>query len=184
MDAPCHAEALLARFGSIAGVAGARTRDLADVLGAGSPVPSHIGAVRRLLHAGMREAVVRKPLDPADPVVLDYLIAHFTGMRHEEMLVLFGDSTGCFLDSETLVSGQSWEVAFAPVAVFRRAIELGATQLVLAHNHPSGVAAPSPFDIASTRRLVRDGGHLGIGLRDHLIVAGRAVFSMRQAGLL
>ena len=183
-DAPGHATALLARFGSIARVAAARTRELAEVLGKGSPLPVHIAAVRRLLHAGMREHVARRPLDTADPGLLQFVIAHFSGLQHEEMLALFGDANGCFLDHQTLAMGSSRRMEFDPSVLFRRACQVGAMQVVLAHNHPSGAATPSGDDLDSTRRVARDGRLLGITLRDHLIVSGNAVFSMHRAGLL
>lgn len=183
-DAPGQAAALLARFGSIAGVAGARKRELAEVFGAESPLPAHIAAVRRLLQAGLREHVVRQPLDPADPGLLVFVVAHFSGLKHEEMLALFADADGRFLDHQILAAGPSRRMEFAPSLLFRRAVALGAAQVVLAHNHPSGAAAPSKDDLASTRRIVHDGQLLGIALRDHLIVGGNTVFSMRRAGLL
>ena len=183
-EAPTHAIALLARFGSIAGVAAARTRELAEVFGAGSPLPECIAAVRRLLYAGLREEVVREPLDPTDTNFKRYLSAHFSGLRHEEMLAFFGDANGRFLDHQTLGTGSSKRIEFSAPVLFRRATALGAEQMLLAHNHPSGVATPSQADLVATRRVARDGALLGIVLLDHLIVAGSAVFSMKQAGLL
>lgn len=183
-EAPGHATALLTRFGSIAGVTAARTRELAEVFGAESPLPACIAAVRRLLHAGLREEVVRKPLDPADPNLRRYVSAHFSGLRHEEMLALFGDGGGRFLDHQTLAAGSSERIEFSSPVLFRRATAIGAEQVLLAHNHPSGEATPSNADLVATRRVARDGALLGIVLLDHLIVAGSAVFSMKQAGLL
>lgn len=183
-EAPSHAVALLARFGSIAGITTARTRELAEVFGVASPLPECIAAVRRLLYAGLREEVVRKPLDPADLNFRRYLSAHFSGLRHEEMLAFFGDANGRFLDHQTLGAGSSESISFSAPVLFRRATALGAEQVLLAHNHPSGVARPSDADLVATRRVARDGALLGIALLDHLIVAGSAVFSMKSAGLL
>lgn len=183
LDAAEHATALLARFGSISGIGAARVRELAEVFGPNSGLPTQIAAVRRLLAAGIREHVSRRPLDPADPALLNFVVTRFSGLKYEELLVMFGDDEGRFLDSETIGAGQT-RIEIAPARLFRRAIALSATQVILAHNHPSGSARPSEDDIAATRRIVRDGRLLGIILRDHLIVGGNAVFSMRNAGLL
>ena len=183
-EAPNHAAALLARFGSICAVAAAPRRELAEVFGKRSPLPDHIAAIRRLLHAGLREQVVRKPLNPDDPDLLRFVVAHFSGLRHEEMLALFGDAEGRFLDHQTLAAGSVQGMAFERPVLFRHAAALGARQIVLAHNHPSGRAAASADDIASTRRVASDCELLGIVLRDHLIVGGNSVFSMKRAGLL
>lgn len=176
--------ALLARFGSICAVAAAPRRDLAEVFGKTSPLPDHIAAIRRLLHAGLREQVARTPLDPTDPALLEFVVAHFSGLQHEKMLALFGDADGRFLDHQTVAAGSPMGMAFERPVLFRRAAALGARQIVLVHNHPSGRAAASEADIVSTRRIVRDGELLGIVLRDHLIVAGNSVYSMKQARLL
>jgi DNA repair protein RadC len=182
--APDHAIELLRKFGSIAGIAAARKRELAEVFGPDSALPAHIAAVRRLLRAGLREHVVRRPLDPQDPAMIQWILTHFSGLRHEEMLVVWADSSGRLLDYQTLATGHSEQVEFGPELLFRRAIIAGAKQALLAHNHPSGVAHPSDDDIVSTRRIVRDGRLLGISLLDHLIVGGSRVFSMQRAGLL
>ena len=182
-EAHSHAAALLSRFGSIAAVVTARSRELAEVFGTQSPLPTYISAVRRLLQAGMREHITRSILDPADPSFTAFVIAHFIGLQHEELLAFFADSAGRFLHQQTLVVGTS-RLEFQPSVLFRPAISLGAAQIVLAHNHPSGTAFPSEEDVAATRRIGRDGNLLGIELRDHLIVGGNAVFSMMRANLL
>lgn len=183
-DASPLAAALLARFGSICAVAAASRRELAEVFGACSPVPDNIAAVRRLLHAGMRETVEHNPLDPTNPALLKFLVAHFSGLQHEELLALFADRDGGFLDQQSVAAGGADELAFEREVLFRRAAAIGARQIVLAHNHPSGKAEASAKDISATRRILRDCSLLGIVLRDHLIVANNRVFSMERAGLL
>lgn len=69
-------------------------------------------------------------------------------------------------------------------AIVADALRLGSAALVLAHNHPSGVAAPSEDDLAATRRLAQVVEPLGIRLHDHLIFAGGGCLSLRGLGLL
>lgn len=132
----------------------------------------------------MREKVERRPLDSSDPALLNYVVARFSGLEHEELLILYGDSAGKFLDQEVVAAGGRDEFAFEREVLFRRASAVGARQIVLAHNHPSGLAAASKRDVAATDRIQRDAKLLGIVLLDHLIVGGNAVFSMKRAGLL
>lgn len=179
-----HAEALLARFGSINSVGQAPRRALAEVLGRASPLPNHIAAVRRLLQAGLRERVARSPLDTADPALLEFVAAQFSGLLHEEVLALFGDAAGGYLDHVKLASGSISGIALDRPVLFHRAAALGARRIVLAHNHPSGIARPSNDDIVATRRIRSDGAIIGIELVDHLIVAHNEVFSMKRAGLM
>lgn len=63
-------------------------------------------------------------------------------------------------------------------------LRLGSRAMIVAHNHPSGRSAPSPGDIAATRRLADLADALGIRLHDHLIFAGDRCASMRALGLL
>ena len=73
-----------------------------------------------------------------------------------------------------------------PREVFRFAVMAGAAGVLLAHNHPSGDAAPSSEDIAITRRLVKAGELLAINVLDHVIIgSGQPGFvSMREMGLI
>lgn len=174
----------MARFGSINAVGQASGRALAEVLGCASPLPDLITAVRRLLQAGLRERIARSPLDTADPALLEFVVSQFSGLRHEEVLALFGDAAGGYLDHRKLASGSIGSIALDRPVLFHRAAALGARRIVLAHNHPSGVARPSDDDIAATRRIRSDGAIVGIDLVDHLIVAHNEVFSMKRAGLL
>lgn len=71
-----------------------------------------------------------------------------------------------------------------PREVFRAAIVAGAAAIVIAHNHPSGDATPSPEDKATTNRLVKAGALIGIQVLDHVIVSTDKHFSFRDGGPL
>ena len=128
--------------------------------------------------------MARAPLDTADPALLEFVVTQFSGLRHEQVLALFGNEAGQYLDHVTLASGSIDGIALDRPVLFHRAAALGARQIVLAHNHPSGIARPSAKDLATTRRIASDGVIVGIALIDHLIVAGNAIFSMKREGLL
>jgi DNA repair protein RadC len=68
--------------------------------------------------------------------------------------------------------------------VIRRALELGASALILVHNHPSGSPEPSRQDIAVTREIAEAAAKLGIALHDHIIIGGSDHRSFRAMGLL
>jgi DNA repair protein RadC len=75
-------------------------------------------------------------------------------------------------------------VILHPRAILRRALEVGATALVIVHNHPSGNPTPSIADCEATRRLVAAATNLDIRIHDHLVVARGGMVSFRAAGLL
>ena len=68
--------------------------------------------------------------------------------------------------------------------VIKRALDLGATSLILVHNHPSGSPKPSRADIAITNRIAEAGRHLGIVVHDHVIIGGDSHVSLRAKGLI
>ncbi len=68
--------------------------------------------------------------------------------------------------------------------VVKRAVEVLASSLIIVHNHPSGVAAPSPEDIAITQRIAQAAALFDIRLVDHIIIADGASYSFRQYGMI
>jgi DNA repair protein RadC len=71
-----------------------------------------------------------------------------------------------------------------PREIMKRALELGATAIIMVHNHPSGDPKPSKDDIALTETVMAAARPFGIILHDHLIVARKAIYSFRNEGLI
>ena len=111
---------------------------------------------------------------------------------HEDKLIFDGDeilkndsiNSGSykFLDEEVISKGTVNQTIAMPREVFRRAIKLGATSIMLAHNHPSGDPTPSGDDIRLTSRMVECGKVLGIEVVDHIVVGNGNYYSLRQHG--
>ncbi len=70
-----------------------------------------------------------------------------------------------------------------PREVFRRAIKVGASSIIVGHNHPSGSCKPSDEDVALTRLLTEAGNILGIQVLDHVVI-GDKTFSFKEEGLI
>lgn len=85
---------------------------------------------------------------------------------------------------ETISIGSLNASIVHPREVFKPAILASAASVVLVHSHPSGDPEPSEEDLSITKRLVEAGELLGIGVLDHVIVAGRGVVSFRSRQLL
>jgi DNA repair protein RadC len=143
-----------------------------------------LAAGRGIVEIGMREKIERAPIDSADPAFLRYLIATFAGLQEEHLLVLFLDRQQRFLAEERWRSVASNCIELRPSSLFRRALMLGSHALVLAHNHPSGIATPSADDVTCTTMIAADARRLDIQLIDHLVVGANDVVSMFRAGLL
>jgi len=88
------------------------------------------------------------------------------------------------LCEEVVAKGTSSECLVSPRDVFRPMISEAAVRIVVLHNHPSGDPAPSPQDVALTRRLAEAGALVGIPLLDHVVIGRRGYASMRDLGLI
>lgn len=97
-------------------------------------------------------------------------------LDREHFFVVHLDARSNPLSVETVSIGTASASLVHPRECFKAAILVGASAIVLAHNHPSGNADPSPEDLQTTRRLVRAGNIMGIAVLDHLILDGRGSF--------
>src|SRR4051812_38733758 len=114
----------------------------------------------------------------------DYLTAAMAHRRTEEVRILFLNAKNMLLANEALWQGSVDEASVHVREVIARAIALGATALIIVHNHPSGDATPSQQDIRLTRDLVEAGRHMKVTVHDHVIVGAAGRTSMRAMGLI
>ena len=114
----------------------------------------------------------------------DYLHATMAHRRTEEVRILFLNAKNMLLANEALWQGSVDEASVHVREVIARAIALGATALIIVHNHPSGDPTPSSQDIRLTRDLVEAGRHMKITIHDHVIVGAEGRTSMRAMGLI
>jgi len=114
----------------------------------------------------------------------DYLSAAMAHKRVEEVRILFLNAKNMLLANEALWHGSVDEASVHVREVIARAIALGATALIIVHNHPSGDPTPSQQDIRLTRDLVEAGRHMKVTVHDHVIVGAEGRTSMRAMGLI
>ena len=114
----------------------------------------------------------------------DYLHAAMAHSRVEEVRILFLNAKNMLLANEALWQGSVDEASVHVREVIARAIALGATGIIIVHNHPSGDPTGSSRDIRLTRDLVDAGRHMKVTVHDHVIVGGQGRTSMRALGLI
>jgi DNA repair protein RadC len=148
-------------------------------------------AVERRLHAGAElgrrvaheTQVIGHPLtSPRE--TREFLVRHFFGHPAEVFSVIFVDNRHRIRAIDDLFRGTIDGATVHPREVVRRAIERNAAAVILAHNHPSGVAEPSQADELITLRLRDALALVDIRLLDHLIVAGPTTISLAERGVL
>ena len=114
----------------------------------------------------------------------DYLHATMAHRRTEEVRILFLNAKNMLIANEAMWQGSVDEASVHVREVIARAIALGATALIIVHNHPSGDPTPSTQDIRLTRDLVDAGRHMKITIHDHVIVGAQGRTSLRAMGLI
>ena len=136
-----------------------------------------------MLHALRREAL-QAPVLGDSKAVMDYLFAAMAHEPVEQLRVLSLNTRNRLLLDETVIEGSVNIAPIYPREIVRRSLEVGATALILAHNHPSGDPRPSSEDVRVTRLVAAASEALDIRLHDHVIVARSGSISFRAAGYL
>ena len=112
-----------------------------------------------------------------------YLISHYYGRRNETVFLLCLDAKCKLLCCKEIGEG-SVNSASVPVRrIVETALGANATTVVLSHNHPSGIATPSPEDVYTTRRVAAALNAVEITLADHIVVADDDFVSILQSGM-
>lgn len=178
------AASVLAQCQGLRGLLQADAARLAGLKGIGPARRAELMAVmelaRRALAQGLREA----PVFQSPAHVKDYLGLQLGGLGHEVFAVLFLDGQHRMLAFERLFSGTLMQTSVHPREVVKRALALNAAAVVLAHNHPSGVAEPSRADEHLTQALKGALALVDVRVLDHIIVGCGEVRSMAECGLL
>ena len=184
-DAATHiADQLIERFGSLQEILTADAAARATFLSQESAAAEQLEVVQEAMLQAALAVVCANPLFPGTLAAADYLMFRMAGERSEQVRALFLDSRHMLIRDECVVRGSTSEATMYPREIVRRALELGAASIILAHNHPSGDITPSKEDIAATHRLIRACFAVDIQMLDHLIVARSGCLSFRAKGLI
>ncbi len=184
-DCKERARAALKRFGSLSGVLEASLDALQEVPGIGAKNAFAIKFIHEVARKFLRERVEGRPLVRVARDVVDYLWHSLSFRNREVFVVVFLDARHCILTVEEMFQGTINYSAVYPREVIRKALELHAAAMVLAHNHPSGDARPSGQDRKITSRLYQAARLLDMEVLDHIVV-GRLgeYFSFEEKGLM
>jgi DNA repair protein RadC len=178
------AKQLIAKFGSFAEVIAADPERLMEVKGVKQNTAVALVAVRaaaaRLLKGGLAD----RPLLGSYDAVVDYCRAAMAFDTTERFRILFLDKKNRLLADEVQQRGTVDHTPVYPREVVKRAIELGATALILVHNHPSGDPTPSRADIAMTKEVVAAAKTVDVTVHDHIVVARSGHASLRNLNLM
>jgi len=178
------AKALIEKFGSFAGVLLADHENLKQVDGMGDTSTAAIKIVQRAAVHLLKKPVEKQPILGSWQALLDYLRVDMAHLKIERVRVLYLNSKNMLISNENMGDGSVDQAAIYTRQVIKRALDLGATGIILVHNHPSGNPAPSKQDINVTRDIIEAGRRLGIVVHDHIIMGLDGHSSMRSLGLI
>lgn len=178
------AKEMIAAFGSFAEVLAAPVERLQEFHGMGEisalALKTYYTASKRMA----RQLVLNKPVLNHRDAVIEHCRVSMAYEGKEQFRILFLNNKNILIADEVQQVGTVNHTPVYPREVMKRALELGATALILAHNHPSGDPAPSRDDIEMTKRLRDAGKPVGVAIHDHFIIGKNGVTSFAEAGLL
>lgn len=178
------AKTLLQSFGSLSGVLSARTDDLAAVSG----LSENSAAMLKAIHAAAtrmgRAQVMKQPVLSNWEQLLAYCHVAMAHEKTEHLRILFLDKKNKLIADEVHQTGTVDHTPAYPREIIKRALNLGASAIILVHNHPSGDPTPSRADMQLTDTVSEVAALMGITLHDHIIIAKSAHYSFRAEGLI
>ena len=183
-DTKPMAKALIQRFGSLAGAINADPAALADVPGMGAVSAAALKIVGVAARRMARNEVQQQPMLASWQALIDYLHIDMAHLTVERVRVLYLNTQNRLILDHHVGDGSVDEAAIHPREVIRKALDIGATALIIVHNHPSGLPEPSKADIQITGRIAEAGRLLGVTVHDHVIIGRHGHVSLRAKGLV
>ena len=171
--------------GDIAELMSAPRERLKEIEGVGDAVIDQLKIVR--VAAGRLARQKAKKTEVALSswrALVDYCMLQMARETNEQFRILFLDRKNKLLRDEVQGRGTIDHTPVYPREVVKRALELGATSIILVHNHPSGDPTPSSSDVEMTKQIVDAARTLDITVHDHLIIGRSGHASLRQLGLM
>jgi len=178
------AQQVLDAFGGVAGLLHAESADLKRIKGLGPAKRAELAAVVELARRSLQQRLADRPAFDSPHAVRDYLQLQLAAREHEVFAVLFLDAQQRLLRFDEMFRGTLTQTSVYPREVVRRALALNAGAVILAHNHPSGVAEPSRADEFLTQSLKSALALVDVRVLDHFVVGRGQIVSFAERGLL
>ena len=178
------AKTLITKYGSLPALLAAPHEQLSQEDGLSATSAIALKAVHATAQRMLKQDVIQKPILNSWSRLMDYCMATLAHEQKEHFRILFLNKKNELMADETQGIGTVDHTPVYPREVMKRALELGATALILLHNHPSGDPKPSKDDITMTDAIIAAGEPLKIKIHDHIIIARNGYFSFKSEGLI
>ncbi|MGH1398141.1 MAG: RadC family protein [Alphaproteobacteria bacterium] len=178
------AKALLAQFGSLPEIMAASPTQLTKINGISENTAAGLKGINALASRLLRQDLEGKPVLNNWTRLMDYCHATMAHETREHFRILFLNKKNELIGDEIQGSGTVDHTPAYPREIMKRSLELGATALILMHNHPSGDPKPSQADIDMTHQVIRAAQPFNITIHDHIIISRGGYTSMKNEGLI
>ena len=178
------AKALIARFKSVRNVLDAPVEKLKEIEGMGNNVSVFLRILRDTISEYYKDVVSETKVFNTFDQLVDYLKAVIGGRQNEIVHVLYLNSKNELLHSENLGEGTVSEAVAFPRKIVEGALRHNATSVMLAHNHPGGLAEPSDNDNRLTDAVRKALMTINVTLQEHIIISDDGFYSYRKSGCL
>ena len=178
------AQQLLDAFDGLGGLLQAGPDELKRIKGLGPAKRAEIAAVLELARRSLGRQLAARPVFESPTQVKDHARLRLAHLPHEVFALMFLDAQHRLIQWEEMFRGTLSQTSVYPREVVKRALQLNAGAVILAHNHPSGVAEPSRADETLTQALKSALQLVDVRVLDHLVVGQGSVVSFAERGLL
>lgn len=178
------AKRLIKRFGGFADTIAAPSDALVEVQGMGEAAIAALKVVEAAAQRLGQESIINSPVLSSWDRLIDYCRMRLGRAEREHFRILFLNRKNILIADEEQQRGTIDHTPVYPREVVKRALQLGASAIIMLHNHPSGDPEPSRGDIDMTREIKETAERLGIQLHDHIIVSKTGHRSFKSLGLL
>lgn len=175
---------LVSRFGTLTQMFAASEADFCAIHGMGQAKYVQLQAVLEMSRRALQEEIKRSDVLNSPSAVKDYLQLLLAGRQQEVFVVIFLDTQHRVIAAEELFHGTLSQTSVYPREVVKRALANNAAAVILAHNHPSGVAEPSQADRLLTSALKQALSLVDVRVLDHFVIAVGQTLSFAEQGLL
>ena len=177
------AHRLLDTFGSFSAVLDAPIEELEKVPGIGTSAAAYLKLLGQTAQAYYTDQQKDICLDTTKKAG-EYLLPRFIGRTQEAVCLVCLDQKCRVLNASMIHEGSVHAAEVNVRKIISTALKFNATGVILSHNHPGGIALPSPEDLATTRRIEQALEVVGIHLMDHIIIAERDFVSLADSGVV
>ncbi len=178
------AKTLLSTFGSLPELMSAPHSALSQIEGVSENTATAIKTVTAIANRMMKQELMQKPVLNNWTRLIDYCHMSMAHEVKEHFRILFLNKKNELICDETQGSGTVDHTPAYPREIMKRSLELGATAIILVHNHPSGDPKPSQADIDMTQAIIAAAKPFDIIIHDHIIIARNGQTSFRNEGLI